>query len=134
MAATTESAELCTAAIVGSSAAQTEAIATVGAAAALAGEKSVSSNEMAAISARTAAVAQQELAAANVLAGNEAVIAGGKTVGAMATARVATAGMLESVLALAGGWLGVAIALGYAIYKLDEYHSKQAEQGSNTGW
>lgn len=120
-AATTESAELCTAAVAESSAAQLAAIEEKAAAERLAAGQSVAANELAAGSANTAAAAQRELAVATALPGNAAVIAGEKTAGAMATAGVAVNNLKASVLALMGGWLGVAAATGYAIYKLIDY-------------
>jgi hypothetical protein len=120
--AITESAALCSAAVMESSAAQIAAIAEIGAASVLAGKQSVAANEMGAASARLAATAQTELTVATTLAGNEAVIAGEKTVGAMATAEVAVKGLIGTVYTLMGGWAGVATAVGYAIYKLYDYY------------
>jgi hypothetical protein len=120
-AATTESAELCTAVTVGSSLEQVEAIAGVGVAATLTGEKQIAANSAAVVATEANTLAQGELAIATATAGTEAVIAGEKTVGAMATAGVATSNLLSVVWALAGGWLGVAVAVGYALYKMNEY-------------
>lgn len=99
-----------------------------GTAATLSGQKTVAS-------AATAAIAQKELAAATGLTtiahaenGAAAVAAGTKTVGAMAVGKTAVGNMLSAVWALAGGWAGVALGIGYAIYKLREYGQEQHDQ------
>ncbi|MDT8900074.1 hypothetical protein [Anaeroselena agilis] len=90
-------------------------------AATVAAGKTVAANEMAAASARVAATAGMEMAAATAAQGTAAVVAAEKTVGAMATARVAAGNFLSGLWALAGGWLGVAVATGFAIKALVEY-------------
>ena len=97
------------------------AFAEEGAAAAVAGGKMVAASEMAATSARVATVAQTEMTAATVASGEAAVLTGEKTVSAMGTAKVAAGNFLSGLWALAGGWLGVAVATGFAIMKLVEY-------------
>ncbi len=90
-------------------------------AATVAAGKTVAANEMAAASARVAATAGMEMAAATAAQGTAAIVAGEKTVGAMATAKVAAGNFLSGLWALAGGWLGVAVATGFAIKALVEY-------------
>ncbi len=90
-------------------------------AAKLAAAETAAANKMAAASATTAAAAEMEMAAATAAQGNAAVVAGEKTVGAMATARTAAGNFLSGLWSLAGGWLGVAVATGFAIKALVEY-------------
>jgi hypothetical protein len=90
-------------------------------AARLAAAETAAANKMAAASATTAAAAELEMAAATAAQGNAAVVAGQKTAGAMATARVAAGNFLTGLWSLAGGWLGVAVATGFAIKALVEY-------------
>ena len=97
------------------------AFAEEGAAATVAGGKMVAASEMAATSARVATVAQTEMTAATVASGEAAVLTGEKTVAAMGTAKVAAGNFLSGLWALAGGWIGVAVATGFAIMKLVEY-------------
>ena len=97
------------------------AFAEEGAAATVAGGKMVAASEMAATSARVATVAQAEMTAATVASGEAAVLTGEKTVSAMGTAKVAAGNFLSGLWALAGGWIGVAVATGFAIMKLVEY-------------
>lgn len=104
------------------------AIAGQGTAATMAGQKTVAA-------AGTAAIAQKELAAAvglttvaHAQSGGAAVAAGTKTVGAMAVGKTAVGNMLSAVWALAGGWAGVALGIGYALYKLREYAQEQNDQ------
>jgi hypothetical protein len=123
----TESAETCTAVVAESSAAQVKSIATVGEAAVISGREAIAANETIAATARVATVAERELAVATTITGNAAVVAGEKAVGAMAVARVAATELLASVYALAGGWLGVAIAATYAMYQLHGYMRDEEE-------
>jgi hypothetical protein len=90
-------------------------------AARIAAAESVAANEMSAASARVAATAEVELTTATAAQGAAAVAAGEQTVGAMATAKVAAGNFLSSLWALAGGWVGVAVATGFAIKALVEY-------------
>jgi hypothetical protein len=90
-------------------------------AARIAAAESVAANEMTAASARVAATAEAELTTATAAQGAAAVAAGEQTVGAMATAKVAAGNFLSSLWALAGGWVGVAVATGFAIKALVEY-------------
>lgn len=104
-----------------------------GAAAMAAGVQSVSANEAAAAAARMQAGAVETVAAANAAAGASAVSAGATTVTAMGTATRMVRGAASAVFALAGGWLGVAAAIGYAAYKLWEYNKEQkATREKNT--
>lgn len=73
-------------------------------------------------------VAQRELTtatglttAASAEAGLAASAAGAKTVTAGATALTAVKNLTGAAFALVGGWVGVAAAIGYALYKLYEY-------------
>ncbi len=90
-------------------------------AAKLAAAETAAANKMAAVSATMAAAAETEMAIATAAQGNAAVVAGEKTVGAMATAKVAAGNFLSGLWSLAGGWLGVAVATGFAIKALVEY-------------
>lgn len=119
--ATTESAELCAAAVVESSAEQVTAIETVSAASALAAEKSVAASATMVEASAGAKLAQEELAVATALPGDAAIVAGEKTVGAMAVAESAVASLGRSVWALMGGWLGLIAIMGYAAYKSYQY-------------
>ena len=86
--------------------------------------------EKIAVGAASSAVAQEALTgsvatttAAHIESGIAAEGAGTKTVSAMAVAGTAVGNLGKTVLALAGGWLGVAAAIGYATYKLVEYNN-----------
>lgn len=94
-----------------------------GTAAAIAGEKAVGANTAAAAATLENAAANTALTTATTAAGAEAVATGTKTVGAMATAASAVGNLRAAVFALMGGWIGVAAATGYAIYKLVQYES-----------
>ena len=120
-AATSESAELCAAAVAGSSASQVTAIETVAAASALAAEQSVTASATMAEAAAGAKLAQTELAIATALPGDAAIVASGKTVGAMATAEAAVISLSKSVWTLMGGWLGLIAIMGYGAYKAYQY-------------
>ncbi|SEJ60304.1 Transglycosylase SLT domain-containing protein [Propionispira arboris] len=87
------------------------------------GTKAVGANTAAAAAALENAGANTVLTVATEAAGNEAVVTGTKTVGAMATAISAVGNLRAAVFALMGGWIGVAAATGYAIYKLVQYES-----------
>lgn len=100
----------------------TEALAVQTAAASAAGAKSVVANETVRESAVIAATAQLGVAEAHVAAGNAAVAQGEKTVTAMAVARTAVGNLTSSLWAMAGGWAGVAVATGYAVYQLYNYN------------
>ena len=120
-----------TAATVSETAAQTrlaEASAIAGEAAASAGAKSTAAHHASAAAARVHAGAVETVAAANAASGISAMGAGAKTVTAMGTASRMVRGAASAVFALAGGWLGVAAAIGYATYKLWEYNKEQKEQ------
>lgn len=90
-------------------------------AAKIAAAETTAANKMAAVSTTAVATAEMEAAAATVAQGNAAVAASEKTVGAMATAKVATGNFLTGLWSLAGGWLGVAVATGFAIKALVDY-------------
>ena len=104
-----------------------------GNAAVVAGEKNVAAKTQTVIATTGATTATETLTVATVTSGNAAVTAGTKTVGAMATATTAVGNLTRAVWALMGGWLGVAAATGYAIYKLSEYgRAKRAEKEAHT--
>lgn len=104
-----------------------------GNAAVVAGEKNVAAKTQAAIATAGATTATNTLTVATTAAGNAAVTTGTKTVGAMATATTAVGSLTRAVWTLMGGWLGVAAATGYAIYKLSEYgRAKRAEKEAHT--
>jgi len=132
--ATTESAALCTVATAESATAQIVSLEEVGAAATLSAEKSVAANAMAAESAGAVVLANEGVATSHVVAGNAAILAGEKTVGAMAIGSSAVGGMLSSVWALIGGWYGVAAAIGYSIYKLQQWHDEKNKDSVVTGY
>nr|DAM88917.1 MAG TPA: Peptidoglycan endopeptidase [Caudoviricetes sp.] len=122
-----------TAGIVGANEAVIASERAKGAAAMAAGAQSISASETAAAAARMQAGAVETVAAANTAAGASAVSAGATTVTAMGTATRMVRGAASAVFALAGGWLGVAAAIGYATYKLWEYNKEQkAERDKNT--
>lgn len=104
-----------------------------GNAAVVAGEKNVAAKTQAAIATAGTTTATNTLTVATTATGNAAVTTGTKTVGAMATATTAVGSLTRAVWALMGGWLGVAAATGYAIYKLSEYgRAQQAEKDAHT--
>lgn len=104
-----------------------------GNAAVIAGEKNVAAKTQAAIATAGTTTATNTLTVATTATGNAAVTAGTKTVGAMATATTAVGSLTRAVWTLMGGWLGVAAATGYAIYKLSEYgRAKRAEKEAHT--
>ena len=91
-----------------------------------AGEKAVVANTSAARSSNMVAVS-------NVRVGTTATAAGVSTVTAMAKGTTAVGTMGKAVLALMGGWLGVAAAIGYAAYKFAEYKGEKIDaQRNNT--
>lgn len=101
----------------------TEATAGAGTAATITGEKSIGANTAAAAATLENAAANTKLTMATAAAGTEAVATGTKTVGAMATAASAVGNLRAAAFGLMGGWLGVAAATSYAIYKLVQYAS-----------
>ena len=104
-----------------------------GAAAKAAGAQSVAAHEAGAAAARMHAGAAGMVAAAHGTVGTAAMGAGKATVTAMGTASRMVRSAASAVFALAGGWLGVAAAIGYATYKLWEYNKEQkAEREKNT--
>ncbi|MGP1574560.1 hypothetical protein [Selenomonas sp.] len=104
-----------------------------GNAAVIAGEKNVAAKTETAIATAGATTAANAQTVATTATGNAAVTTGTKTVGAMATATTAVGSLTRAVWALMGGWLGVAAATGYAIYKLSEYgRAQQAEKDAHT--
>ena len=104
-----------------------------GNAAVAAGEKNVAAKTQAAIATAGVTTATNTLTVATTATGNAAVTAGTKTVGAMATATTAVGSLTRAVWTLMGGWLGVAAATGYAIYKLSEYgRAQRAEKDAHT--
>ena len=109
------------------------AMTATGNAAVVAGEKNVAAKTQAAIATAGATTATNTLTVATTATGNAAVTAGTKTVGAMATATTAVGSLTRAVWTLMGGWLGVAAATGYAIYKLSEYgRAQEAERKNRT--
>ena len=66
---------------------------------------------------------------AHAAAGVAATSAGTAAVTAASVAKNAAGTLLSTVWALAGGWVGVAVATGYAINKLLEYKERQAQEG-----
>ena len=104
-----------------------------GNAAVAAGEKNVAAKTQAAIATAGTTTATNTLTVATTATGNAAVTTGTKTVGAMATATTAVGSLTRAVWTLMGGWLGVAAATGYAIYKLSEYgRAQRAEKDAHT--
>lgn len=104
-----------------------------GNAAVIAGEKNVAAKTQTTIATTGATTATNALTVATTATGNAAVTTGTKTVGAMATATTAVGTLTRAVWTLMGGWLGVAAATGYAIYKLSEYgRAQDAEIKSRT--
>lgn len=104
-----------------------------GNAAVVAGEKNVAAKTQAAIATAGTTTATNTLTVATTATGNAAVTTGAKTVGAMATATTAVGSLTRAVWTLMGGWLGVAAATGYAIYKLSEYgRAQRAEKDAHT--
>ena len=104
-----------------------------GNAAVVAGEKNVAAKTQAAIATAGTTTATNTLTVATTATGNAAVTTGTKTVGAMATATTAVGSLTRAVWTLMGGWLGVAAATGYAIYKLSEYgRAQRAEKDAHT--
>ena len=96
-----------------------------------AGEKNVAAKTQAAIATAGVTTATNTLTVATTATGNAAVTTGTKTVGAMATATTAVGSLTRAVWTLMGGWLGVAAATGYAIYKLSEYGRAQDAERKN---
>lgn len=120
--ATASSAEACAAVVVESTAVQVVSIAETGAAAVDAAiVKTAATTGSAEIC--TAVVAESTAAQVVAIAGTgeAAVIASETTVGAMGVAGMAVRGLSSLVFTLIGGWVGVAAAIGYAIYKLGQY-------------
>lgn len=110
-----------------------EASTAAGGAAMKAGAQSVAAHEASAGAARIEAGAVGGVAAAHRAAGTAAMGAGTTTVRAMGTATSMVKSATSAVFALAGGWLGVAAAIGYATYKLSEYgRAQQAEKDAHT--
>lgn len=104
-----------------------------GAAAKAAGAQSVAAHEAGAAAARVHAGAAGMVAAAHGTIGTAAMGAGKTTVTAMGTASRMVRSAASAVFALAGGWIGVAAAIGYATYKLWEYNKEQkAERDAHT--
>lgn len=102
-----------------------------GNAAVIAGEKNVAAKTQTTIATTGATTATNTLTVATTSTGNAAVTTGTKTVGAMATATTAVGSLTRAVWTLMGGWLGVAAATGYAIYKLSEYGRAQDAERKN---
>ena len=98
-----------------------------GNAAVVAGEKNVAAKTQTTIATEGATMATNTLTAATVAQGNAAVATGTRAIGVMATVTTAVGSLTRAVWTLAGGWLGVAAAIGYATYKLGEYFSEKME-------
>ncbi|WP_196603428.1 lytic transglycosylase domain-containing protein [Pectinatus haikarae] len=110
-----------------------ESTALVGTESQIAGEKAVGAQTKSALATQAAGVEQEALGAKTALAGDAAVAAGGKTVAAAGSAATAVTRLTSLVWALAGGWLGVAAAAGYGIYKMYQWkHEKDEENKNNT--
>lgn len=96
----------------------------------------------AATGAAAAKAAQVELAvatgtttAATTMAGSAAVMTGAKTVTMGMTAGNAIKNLTSLAFGLAGGWIGVAVAIGMALYKLFEFAKEQSEfEKMHTFW
>ncbi|WP_196600028.1 lytic transglycosylase domain-containing protein [Pectinatus frisingensis] len=110
-----------------------ESIDLVGIQAIAAGEKAVTAQTESIVATQAASIEQEALGAKTALAGEAAVAAGTKTVVATGSAATAVTRLTSLVWALAGGWLGVAAAIGYAIYKMYEWkQQKDTENRNNT--
>lgn len=103
--------------------AETEA----GEAGTIAGAKAAAAQEAAAAATAAHGTEQEVLTAKEVAAGEAGSVAGTKMVGSMGTAGAAVKNVTSAVFALAGGWLGVAAAAGYAVYKLHEWYAADAK-------
>ena len=104
-----------------------------GAAAIKAGESNVAAGAMATKATISQTVATGELTVATVASGNAAAVAGAKTVSFTAGALKGVKALQAGVLALTGGWLGLAAAIAYAGYCLYEYQSEKiAEEKAHT--
>jgi len=104
-----------------------------GAAAIKAGESNVAASAMATKATVSQTVATGELTVATVASGNAAAVAGAKTVSFTAGALKGVKALQAGVLALTGGWLGLAAAIAYAGYCLYEYQSEKiAEKKAHT--
>ncbi|SFM09073.1 hypothetical protein [Pelosinus propionicus] len=104
-----------------------EALAAQGAAATATGTKTVLAAEASTAATAESILAQERLAASHVVTGNTAVVAGEKTVSAMAAVRAMAGSTASAIWTLAGGWVGVAVATSYALYKLQEYQAANRE-------
>ena len=76
------------------------------------------------------------LTAANVKVGTTALASGSASAVAMAEMKTAARSAASTVWTLAGGWLGVAAAIGFAIIKLHEYQMAELkkEQENTVTW
>lgn len=63
--------------------------------------------------------------------GTNAELAGARTIGAMGKATTVISNVGKMVWALAGGWLGVATAIGICIYKLYEFYKAERSKAAN---
>jgi len=98
-----------------------------GEAAVIAGTREVTAQNEAAAAAVLHGNEQELLATKELAAGEAGSVAGTKMVGSMGTAGAAVKNVTSAVFALAGGWLGVAAAVGYAVYKLHEWYAADAK-------
>lgn len=96
------------------------------------GGKAVASHGAATIEAGKEAMTVNGIALAHDKAGIAAELNGAKTVGAMAIASAGAKKMLGVVLALAGGWIGVAAAATYATYELIQYAKEKRDAENET--
>ncbi len=102
-----------------------------GIAATAAGEKSVKAKGESTLAAKAETAAVNETAAAEARAGAASLSAGGNMVKSTGRAIPLVKGLTDTVWALAGGWLGVAAAIGYATYKLLDWKKEKAEDEQN---
>lgn len=88
-----------------------------GSAAAEAGQKAVVSNGLATAAVGGNIVANETLSVAETTAGEAGAVAGGRMAEAATVATTAVSTLTKAVWGLAGGWLGVAAAMAYAVYQ-----------------
>ena len=99
-----------------------------------AGEKSVAASTMAASGLAQVEGKAKDTAKAHVVAGTEAVKTGAKTVEAAAQGFGAIGKVTSALYMMAGGWMGVALALSYAAYWAFKYFNAKYEAAKNNTW
>lgn len=117
-----------TAVVTEATAAATAAHVAEGNAAAVAGEKNVAGKTLATKATGVQTAATEVLAAAHVAEGNAAAGAGAKTVTFAAAATKGIKTVQGAVLALTGGWMGLAAAITYAGYCAFQFMQQQREE------